>query len=120
VNADGSRLYVANAITDAVAVIDTAKLTSRTARKGMAEPIGFVPTEWMPMSMAFIASASGGKLYVATAKGKGTGPNNMPQAETEGTRQGITTRIRLTSEPAARFAGHTGCRGGGEGTAALD
>jgi hypothetical protein len=42
----------------------------------------------MPMSMAFIASASGGKLYVATAKGKGTGPNNMPQAETEGTRQG--------------------------------
>jgi len=88
VNADGSRLYVANAITDAVAVIDTAKLTSRTARKGMAEPIGFVPTEWMPMSMAFIASASGGKLYVATAKGKGTGPNNMPQAETEGTRQG--------------------------------
>jgi len=88
VNADGSRLYVANAITDAVAVIDTAKLTSRTARKGMTEPIGFVPTEWMPMSMAFIASASGGKLYVATAKGKGTGPNNMPQAETEGTRQG--------------------------------
>ena len=88
VSADGSRLYVANAITDAVAVIDTAKLTSRTARKGMAEPIGFVPTEWMPMSMAFIASASGGKLYVATAKGKGTGPNNMPQAETEGTRQG--------------------------------
>jgi DNA-binding beta-propeller fold protein YncE len=88
VSADGSRLYVANAITDAVAVIDTAKLTSRTARKGMTEPIGFVPTEWMPMSMAFIASASGGKLYVATAKGKGTGPNNMPQAETEGTRQG--------------------------------
>jgi DNA-binding beta-propeller fold protein YncE len=87
VNADGSRLYVANAISDAVAVIDTAKLTSKTARKGMAEPIGFIPTEWMPMCMAFIPSASGGKLYVATAKGKGTGPNNMPQPETEEIRQ---------------------------------
>jgi DNA-binding beta-propeller fold protein YncE len=83
VNADGSRLYVANAASDAVAVIDTEKLTSRAARKGMVEPIGFVPTEWMPMSMAFIPSTSGGKLYVATAKGKGTGPNNVPQPQTE-------------------------------------
>lgn len=31
------------------------------------------------MSMAF----TGGKLYVATAKGKGTGPNNYPQKVTE-------------------------------------
>jgi len=83
VNADGSRLYVANAISDAVAVIDTGKLTARAAKQGMVEPIGFVPTEWMPMSMAFLPSASGGKLYVATAKGKGTGPNNFPQRQTE-------------------------------------
>jgi len=46
----------------------------------MVEPIGFVPTEWMPMSMAFLPSSSGGKLYLATAKGKGTGPNNFPSA----------------------------------------
>ena len=45
----------------------------------MVEPEGFVPTEWMPVSMAFIPSQSGGKLYVATAKGKGTGPNAFPQ-----------------------------------------
>jgi len=83
VNADGSRLYVANAVSDAVAVIDTGKLTARAAKQGMVEPIGFVPTEWMPMSMAFLPSASGGKLYVATAKGKGTGPNNFPQRQTE-------------------------------------
>ena len=83
VNADGSRLYVANAASDAVAVIDTEKLTSRAARKGMVEPVGFVPTEWMPMSMAFIPSASGGKLYVATAKGKGTGPNAPPMLEAD-------------------------------------
>jgi DNA-binding beta-propeller fold protein YncE len=79
VNADGSRLYVANSASDTVAVIDTRKLTAKESKQGMVEPIGFVPTEWMPMSMAFLPSASGGKLYVATAKGKGTGPNNFPQ-----------------------------------------
>jgi DNA-binding beta-propeller fold protein YncE len=87
VNAEGSRLYVANAISDAVAVIDPRKLTIKAAKQGMVEPIGFVPTEWMPMSMAFIPSATGGKLYVATAKGKGTGPNNFPQPQTEATRE---------------------------------
>jgi YVTN family beta-propeller protein len=75
VNADGSRLYVANMASDAVAVIDTKKLTAKSVKQGMVEPLGFVPTEWMPMSMAF----SGGTLYVATDKGKGTGPNGMPQ-----------------------------------------
>ncbi len=63
----------------------------------MVEPIGFVPTEWMPISMAFIPSASGGKLYVATDKGKGTGPNNFPQRQTEELKkrkfQGATTYI---------------------------
>jgi DNA-binding beta-propeller fold protein YncE len=81
VNADGSRIYVANMATDAVAVIDPAKLTLKTSKQGMAEPAGFVPTEWMPISMAF----TGGKLFVASAKGKGTGPNNFPQRETEAT-----------------------------------
>ena len=87
INADGSRLYAANAITDAIAVIDTMKLKSKAARKGFVEPIGFIPTEWMPMSMAFVPSPSGGALYVATAKGKGTGPNNAPQPETEESRK---------------------------------
>jgi YVTN family beta-propeller protein len=82
VNADGSRLYVANAISDAVAVIDTGKLTRKASKQGMVEPAGFIPTEWMPMSMAFLPSATGGTLYVATAKGKGTGPNNFPQRQT--------------------------------------
>ena len=83
INSDGSRLYVANAISDAVAVIDTAKLTAKVSKQGMVEPIGFVPTEWMPMSMAFVSSASGGKLYLATAKGKGTTPNAAPMEETD-------------------------------------
>jgi YVTN family beta-propeller protein len=86
-NARGTRLYVANAASDAVAVIDTTRLTAKTARTGMVEPLGFVPTEWMPMSMAFIPSDSGGKLYVATAKGKGTGPNAAPQPMTDAQKQ---------------------------------
>ena len=76
--ASGSRLYVANMASDALAVIDTQKLTEKASRTGMVEPDGFVPTEWMPISMAFLPSDSGGRLFVATDKGKGTGPNPYP------------------------------------------
>jgi YVTN family beta-propeller protein len=84
INSDGSRLYVANMTSDAVAVVDTRKLTAKVSKTGMVEPIGFMPTEWMPTAMAFLPSASGGRLYVATGKGKGTGPNNFPQRRVEG------------------------------------
>lgn len=80
-NSDGSRLYAADAGLDAVAVFDTKKLTAQAARRGMVDPIGFIPTEWMPMSMAFLPGANGGTLHVATAKGKGTIPNAFPQRE---------------------------------------
>jgi DNA-binding beta-propeller fold protein YncE len=91
VSPDGSRLYVANAISDAIAVMDTTKLTAKAVKEGMVEPMGFMPTEWMPMSLGF----TGGKLYVATAKGKGTGPNNFPQRQVLGqrARQGSSTYI---------------------------
>jgi DNA-binding beta-propeller fold protein YncE len=87
-NQDGTRLYVANAISDAIAVLDTTKLTPKAAARGMVEPIGFVPTEWMPMAMAFLPDSaagkkSGGKLYVATAKGKGTRQNGEPMQSTD-------------------------------------
>jgi DNA-binding beta-propeller fold protein YncE len=82
VSADGKRLYVGNAASDAVAVLDTTKLTPRAARKGMVEPVGFVPTEWMPTAITML----NGRLYVATAKGKGTGPNNFPQRVTPETK----------------------------------
>jgi DNA-binding beta-propeller fold protein YncE len=88
-NADGSRLYVANMGSDAVAVEDTGKLTPRTARRAMVEPLGFVPTEWMPISMAFLPSPSGGNLYVATGKGKGTGPNDAPMGMTSKSKTGV-------------------------------
>ncbi len=82
VSADGRRLYVGNGAQDAVAVMDTARMTAGAVKKGFVEPIGFVPTEWMPMSMGM----AGGKLYVATAKGKGTGPNNFAQRQTPETK----------------------------------
>ena len=83
VNGDGSRLYVANMGTDSVAVFETSKLTPRVAKNGMVEPDGFIPTEWMPISIAFLSSPSGGTLYLATAKGRGTGPNNFPPRRVE-------------------------------------
>jgi DNA-binding beta-propeller fold protein YncE len=73
-NGTGGRLFVANMASDAVAVIDTKKLTARTSKTGMVEPIGFVPTEWMPISMAY----QDGQLFVATDKGKGTVANPYP------------------------------------------
>ncbi len=89
VNVDGSRLYVANMGSDAVAVIDTKKLTVGAAKQGMIEPIGFIPTEWMPMSLALVSKQVSGEpthdeLYVATAKGRGTGPNNFAQRQLAG------------------------------------
>ena len=92
VNGDGSRLYVANSASNAVAVIDTGKLTMKASKVGMVEPIGFVPTEWMPISMSFIPSSSGGKLYIATDKGKGTGPNNFPQRPVDSMKSGGPAR----------------------------
>jgi len=83
-DASGDKLYVADSVSDAVAVIDTRKLSSAASKQGMVEPTGFLPTEWMPISMAFIPSTSGGKLYLATGKGHGTGPNNFPQAPVPG------------------------------------
>ena len=88
-NADGSRVYAANMGSDAVAVLDTHQLKSVSKAKGMVEPAGFVPTEWMPIALA----SSGGKLFVATDKGKGTGPNNFPQRETQGTSKRKNTYI---------------------------
>lgn len=72
---NGRRLYVANASSDSVAVFDTKALTGKAAANGPVEALGFVPTEWYPTGVAL----EGKYLYVATAKGQGTGPNNFPQ-----------------------------------------
>jgi DNA-binding beta-propeller fold protein YncE len=79
-NADGTRLYAANLGSDAVAVLDPHRLRGVGKAKGFVEPLGFVPTEYMPLAL----TSAGGKLYVTTDKGKGTGPNNFPQRVAEG------------------------------------
>ncbi len=78
ISPDGTRLFCANMGTNSVAVLDPGKLTRAVVAKGMAEPIGFLPTEWLPMGVAF----TGGRLYIASGKGTGTGPNNFPQRTT--------------------------------------
>ncbi len=64
---DGSRLYVAEAGINAVAVIDTAAL----------KILGHLPVGWWP-SMVRV-TADGGKLLVTNAKGYGSGPNAGPK-----------------------------------------
>ena len=83
-NAAGTRLFVANMGSDSVAVLDTTKihLDAKPNSKFLAPAIaaeGFIPTEWLPVSLA----VNGGRLFIATGKGRGTGPNNMPQRVTE-------------------------------------
>jgi DNA-binding beta-propeller fold protein YncE len=80
VSGDGRRVYAGNMGSDAVAVLDTAKMTPRAVKQGLVEPVGFVPTEWMPTAMAM---GAGDKLYLSTAKGRGTGPNDFSQNPAE-------------------------------------
>ena len=66
---DGTRLYAAAASLDAVAVFDTNSESSEID----VRPRGFIPTEWYPSALAI----AGNDLLIATAKGQGSGPNNM-------------------------------------------
>jgi hypothetical protein len=45
-------------------------------------PLGFIPTEWYPSALAI----AGNDLLIATAKGEGSGPNNM-QGQLKGERK---------------------------------
>ncbi len=91
VSADGTRLYAANAGTDSVAVFRTGDLGRRKAAAPGVPALGFVPTEWLPTGLL----ATGGRLYIATGKGRGTGPNAAPQPAVPGSgkRPGAHTYI---------------------------
>ena len=72
ISADGKQLFVANSGSNAVAVLGLeAKLDGKTP----VGAVGFIPTEWYPTALAL----HDGHLIVATAKGKGTGPNVLAQ-----------------------------------------
>ncbi len=74
-SADGTRLYVAEADNNAVAIFDlgasTADVQSATGDDRLA---GRIPTGWYPTGVA----VSGDSLWVTNAKGRGTGQNAPP------------------------------------------
>ena len=74
VSADGTMLYVANSGTDSIAVFHT-KASDLIGAPEKA--IGFIPTEWYPTAV----TVKENRLYVATAKSRGTGPNVAPQPQ---------------------------------------
>ena len=64
---DEKTLFSANAISDSVAVFDLSKLSSGQP----LQAVGFVPTQWYPT----VVAATGKDLLIASAKGRGSGPN---------------------------------------------
>jgi DNA-binding beta-propeller fold protein YncE len=73
---DEKHLYVVSASLDAVAVFETKHPEQASGSAALEPPIGFIPTEWYPSALAI----AGNDLLIATAKGKGSGPNNMKAA----------------------------------------
>ena len=74
-NTDGSRLFVANAISDSVAVFDL----KQSGPKAQS-PLGFIPTQVFPTALAVV----GNDLLIASAKGTTTGPITTPLKKTDG------------------------------------
>jgi DNA-binding beta-propeller fold protein YncE len=99
---DGQTLFSANSISDSVAVFDLAKAGSGSE----LQPTGFIPTEWYPTVVAL----AGKDLLIATAKGKGSGPNPNEMAKTDDGRpvypyvaaliKGSLAKISLSDLPA--------------------
>ena len=90
---DDATLYVANASSDAVAVIDV---------KAGRKPKGFIPTEWYPTALL----VHNGELFIASGKGRSTGPNNGPATTADPRREhpyiasllhGSLARVNLAS-----------------------
>jgi DNA-binding beta-propeller fold protein YncE len=70
---DGRLLFSANAGTNSVAVFET----SGSSKAGKPLPaLGFIPTDWYPTALA----AQGDDLWIASGKGRGTGPNAQRNA----------------------------------------
>jgi len=64
---DEKTLFSANAISDSVGVFDLTKLTSGQP----VQAVGFIPIQWYPT----VVAATSKDLLIASAKGRGSGPN---------------------------------------------
>ena len=74
VSGDGSRLFVAEACINAIAVVDVSDLERHlVTHQGVPaiKTLGLIPTDWYPTAVATV----GNDLLIATSKGHGTGPN---------------------------------------------
>ena len=92
-DAFSDRLFVANSSSDAIAVFEL----------NAPNPylLGFLPTEWYPTALA----VHGDELLIATGKGVGTGPNNIPKKPGElGYRKGYTYLPTLLKGSLARVS----------------
>jgi DNA-binding beta-propeller fold protein YncE len=87
VSGDGAMLYVANSSSDSIAVFHT-KPASQVGAPESA--IGFIPTEWYPS----VVTVKDNQLYVATGKGRGTGPNAAPQPQPVNPPAGLTRQMQ--------------------------
>ena len=72
---DEEKIFAANSISDSVAVFDLTQLASH----GFLPPAGFIPTEFYPT----VVAATSTDLLIATAKGRGSGPNPAPLQKNE-------------------------------------
>ena len=72
-SSDETRLYAAAASLNAVAVFNLKNEHTADADQIVQMPVGFIPTEWYPSALAL----PGKDLLIASAKGEGSGPNNM-------------------------------------------
>jgi len=70
---DDSRLFVASGALNAVAVFGVGGVAHGFEGGTELRPLGLIPTEWYPSALA----VTGNDLIIATAKGEGSGPNNM-------------------------------------------
>jgi DNA-binding beta-propeller fold protein YncE len=73
---DEKTLFSADAISDSVGVFNFEDVTAGHPGEDV-KAIGFVPTEWYPT----VVAATGKDLLIASAKGRGSGPNPKPIGE---------------------------------------
>ena len=71
-SADGNRVFLADASSNAVAAFDVSNVNpNATGEAAASSALGFIPTDWYPTALA----VHGDDLLIASAKGQGTGPN---------------------------------------------
>ena len=94
-SSDGTTLFSANAISDSVAVFDV----SQTSTGESLKAIGFIPTEWYPT----VVAATARDLLIASAKGRGSGPNPAPLGHTKEGRPEYPYNPAMTQGSLARI-----------------